>query len=87
MQIYANIYKYIQTYTNMYKYVQILMSSLDIQSQIPELSFSSLFLVWQWPFGHESALYAYVFPKFLFPFNNIILSCSIYTTVGIAYER
>jgi len=47
----------------------------------------SAFRVWQWPFGHESALYAYVFPKFLFPFNNIILSCSIYTTVGIAYER
>jgi len=45
------------------------------------------FRVWQWPFGHESALYAYVFPKFLFPLNNIALSCSIYTTVGIAYER
>ena len=28
-----------------------------------------------------------IFLKFLFPLNNIALSCSIYTTVGIAYER
>ena len=58
--------------------------------------------VWQWPLSHKTAVYAYIFPKvyvsshlyiwsyfskFLFPLNNIALSCSIYSTVGIAYER
>ena len=43
--------------------------------------------VWEWPYGHRSALYGYIFPKFLYPLNNIALSCSTYTTVGIAYER
>ena len=31
--------------------------------------------------------YISYFSKFLFPLNNIALSCSIYSTVGIAYER
>jgi len=43
--------------------------------------------VWQWPLSYESPIYAYIFPKLLYPLNNIALSCSINTTVGIAYER
>ena len=43
--------------------------------------------VWSWPFPLDSAIYAYIFPKILYPLNNISLCCSIYTTIGIAFER
>ena len=32
-------------------------------------------------------MYAYIFPPILSPLNNISLCCSIYTTIGIAWER
>ena len=43
--------------------------------------------VFQWPFSHSSELYAIMFPKFLFPVNNIIFNSSIFLTIVIAYER
>ena len=35
----------------------------------------------------ESEIYAILFPKFLFPINNIIFNASIFLTIVIAYER
>ena len=43
--------------------------------------------MWQWPLSDSTPLYAYIFPKLIYPLNNISLSCSIYTTIVIAYER
>ena len=43
--------------------------------------------MWRWPLDDNSIVYAYIFPKLLYPLNNISLSCSIYTTIVIAYER
>merc|ERR1711892_1282838 len=43
--------------------------------------------VWSWPFTGDSAMYAYIFPKILYPLNNISLCCSINTTILIAWER
>ena len=44
-------------------------------------------LVWMWPFAPESNYYFYLFPKILYPINNILLSCSVNTTLIIAYDR
>ena len=44
-------------------------------------------LVFQWPFDFNSEWYAILFPKFLYPLNNIIFNCSIFLTIVIAYER
>ena len=44
-------------------------------------------LVYKWPFALDSELYAYLFPKLLFPLNNVSLCCSIYLIVCIAFER
>merc|ERR1719317_1920455 len=43
--------------------------------------------VYKWPFALDSELYAYLFPKLLFPLNNVSLCCSIYLIVCIAFER
>ena len=48
---------------------------------------SYLISVFRWPFSHDSELYAIMFPKFLFPVNNIIFNSSIFLTIVIAYER
>ena len=40
-----------------------------------------------WPFNISSEVYAYLFPKLLFPLNNIFLCCSMYLIVCIAFER
>ena len=46
-----------------------------------------LFSVFSWPFPQDSELYAYIFPKLLYPLNNILLCCSIYVIIVIAFER
>ena len=43
--------------------------------------------VFSWPFHQESQLYAYIFPKLIYPLNNVFLCCSIFTTICIALER
>jgi hypothetical protein len=43
--------------------------------------------VFQWPFNIHSQLYVYLFPRFLYPVNNIIFSTSIFLTVVVAFER
>ena len=43
--------------------------------------------MFSWPFPQESQLYAYIFPKLLYPLNNISLCCSIYLIIFIAFER
>ena len=40
-----------------------------------------------WPFAQESNYYVYLFPKILYPINNILLSCSVNITLIIAYDR
>ena len=47
----------------------------------------SSFSVFLWPFDINSEVYAILFPKFLYPLNNIIFNCSIFLTIVIAYER
>ena len=44
-------------------------------------------LVFNWPFDLEGEAYALLFPKVIYPINNISLTCSTYITVIIAYER
>ena len=43
--------------------------------------------VFSWPFSGESESYALIFPKVLYPLNNITICCSIGLTVAIALER
>ena len=50
-------------------------------------SISILFSVFSWPFSQDSNLYTFLFPKFIFPLNNIFLCCSIYLICCIAFER
>ena len=53
------------------------------------LSGTKIFLsrVFMWPYDIHSELYTYVFPKFLYPINNIIFNFSIGLTVVVAFER
>ena len=43
--------------------------------------------VFSWPFSGDSESYALLFPKLLYPLNNITICCSIGLTVAIALER
>ena len=43
--------------------------------------------MFEWPVSHDDEVYAIIFPKILFPLNNIIFSSSIFLTIVIAYER
>jgi len=43
--------------------------------------------VFSWPFSQVSYLYILLFPKFIFPLNNIFLCCSVYLICCIAMER
>ena len=45
------------------------------------------FAVFMWPFSQSNTIYAYLFPKVLYPLNNISLCCSIYIIIAIAFER
>ena len=47
----------------------------------------SMARVFHWPFSDTGEFYALLFPKFLYPLNNIAVSCSIFVTVVIAFER
>ena len=40
-----------------------------------------------WPYDIHSEIYTYVFPKFLYPINNIIFNFSIGLTIVVAFER
>ena len=46
-----------------------------------------LSLVFSWPISIDSSVYALVFPKVLYPLNNIIICCSIGLTLAISIER
>ena len=48
---------------------------------------TNIFSVFSWPFDGESEAYAMIFPKLLYPLNNITICCSIGLTVAIALER
>jgi hypothetical protein len=43
--------------------------------------------VFRWPLSEESEEYALIFPKWLYPINNISLTLSILLVVLIAHER
>ena len=47
----------------------------------------SLARVWRWPFDIDSQIYTFVFPKVLYPLNNIIFNTSIGLTIVVAFER
>jgi len=47
----------------------------------------SLIREFKWPFDEESSMFALLFPKCLYPINNIIFTTSIFLTIIIAYER
>ena len=47
----------------------------------------SLARVFEWPLDVHSEIYTYVFPKVLYPLNNIIFNTSIGLTVVVAFER
>jgi len=64
--------------------VLALMDNLFIVLMIADYS---LIRVFSWPISIKSGLYSYLFPKFVFPFNNILLCSSIYMICCIALER
>jgi hypothetical protein len=43
--------------------------------------------VFNWPLSMESEEYALIFPKWLYPINNISLTLSILLVMLIAHER
>jgi hypothetical protein len=43
--------------------------------------------VFRWPLSEESEEYALIFPKWLYPINNISLTLSILLVMLIAHER
>ena len=43
--------------------------------------------VWCWPVTEDSNLYVFIFPKLIYPLNDICLCCSIYCTIAVTYER
>jgi len=47
----------------------------------------SLAREFQWPYTSHGEFYVLLFPKFLYPVNNIIFNTSIFLTIVIAYER
>ena len=47
----------------------------------------SLARVFEWPLDVHSEIYTYVFPRVLYPLNNIIFNTSIGLTVVVAFER
>ena len=46
-----------------------------------------MFLVWSWPVTEDSLVYVFIFPKVIYPLNDICLCCSIYSTIAVSYER
>ena len=44
-------------------------------------------LVLSWPITDTSMVYTFIFPKVIYPLNDICLCCSIYTTIAVSYER
>ena len=51
------------------------------------LHVSFLISVFSWPLSMESEEYALIFPKWLYPINNISLTFSIFLVMLIAHER
>ena len=47
----------------------------------------NILLVWLWPLTEDSLVYVFIFPKVIYPLNDICLCCSIYTTIAVSYER
>merc|ERR1719270_1335095 len=47
----------------------------------------SLARVFTWPWPEDSQVWVYVIPKFTYPLNNMLFSCSVFLTVMIACER
>ena len=47
----------------------------------------NLSLVFSWPIPIDSSVYALLFPKLLYPLNNISICCSIGLTIAISIER
>jgi len=43
--------------------------------------------VFSWPISIDSSVYALLFPKLLYPLNNISICCSIGLTIAISIER
>ena len=43
--------------------------------------------MWGWPVTEDSNLYVFIFPKLIYPLNDICLCCSIYCTIAVTYER
>ena len=62
-------------------------SNVWIENRYLVKMFKIIFLEFCWPFDLDSEIYAILFPKFLFPINNIIFNASIFLTIVIAYER
>jgi len=72
---------------NSFNHLLIVLACLDNLFLVFCLLDYSLARVFHWPFSNTGEMYALLFPKFLYPLNNITLSCSIFITVTIAFER
>jgi len=72
---------------NSFNLLLIVLAWFDIFFIIIAVLDYSVARVFEWPFDMESKLYVYMFPRFLYPINNIIFSTSIFLTVVVAFER
>jgi len=72
---------------NSFNLLLTILSTCDILFTVIALMDYSLARVFKWPFDINSEIYTFIFPKLLYPFNNIIFNCSIGLTIVIAYER
>jgi len=72
---------------NSFNLLLIVLSSFDILFIFFAILDYGMARVFRWPFDFNSEVYALIFPKFLYPLNNIIFNCSIFLTIVIAYER
>ena len=58
----------------------------DSPSCVPD-GLKLIVLVFSWPIPIDSSVYALLFPKLLYPLNNITICCSIGATLAISIER
>ena len=93
MEEMKNCFNYLLISLAMFDMVFILLVTMDYSFvrglDVTQISptWKVLLAVLEWPFDTESKAYTLLFPKVIYPINNISFTCSTFTTIIIAYER
>ena len=80
---------FVSQWYSLYNYCDTRLQPGQVPKFISFLSRNKIFSsrVFMWPYDIHSEIYTYVFPKFLYPINNIIFNFSIGLTIVVAFER